>query len=222
MIPFPVAVALWSMEEVGALPSKMMLSILMMLVCFLAHIDYTVSANPRRPREKVRPRLPAFPCAAPGGKKSPTKETFIADTLQKRVIARFPYLVAPMTAGMSFAGGSTARGMDQFMENGGYLGIFVDESCNFFSRRYPTTGESSQSENFHPPLLLSFRTGAPPERALMKDKNKVAPDHSQVGMMFLSQFPAARNFIVKIIANCSNGWAQGFLFTFSIGLNIIC
>ena len=38
---------------------------------------------------------------------------------------------------------------------------------------------------------------------------------TQVGMCFLSQFPAARKFIVEIVKHFSNGWAQGFVFTFS-------
>ena len=38
---------------------------------------------------------------------------------------------------------------------------------------------------------------------------------TQVGMCFLSQFPAARKFIVEIVKHFNNGWAQGFVFTFS-------
>jgi hypothetical protein len=34
-------------------------------------------------------------------------------------------------------------------------------------------------------------------------------------MLFLSQFPAAREFLVKIVKHSSNGWAQGFIFSFS-------
>ena len=34
-------------------------------------------------------------------------------------------------------------------------------------------------------------------------------------MCFLSQFPAARKFIVEIVKQFSNGWAQGFVFTYS-------
>ena len=33
--------------------------------------------------------------------------------------------------------------------------------------------------------------------------------------VFLSQFPTARKFIVEIVKHFSNGWAQGFVFTFS-------
>ena len=46
-------------------------------------------------------------------------------------------------------------------------------------------------------------------------KHKKDLPATQVAMVFLSQFPAARSFLVPIVKHLSIGWAQGFIFTYS-------
>jgi len=140
--------------------------------------------------------------------------------MQGIVAKRWPWLLAGMRGGMEFPGGSTAMGCDQLLDNEGYMAIVADEACNFFPRKFATTGVVG-CDNFKPELLLGFRTGAAPERRLMKNKKRKPLEHSQVAMAFLSQFPAAREFIVEIVKHFSNGWAQGFLFTFSADLELL-
>eukprot|EP00974_Lingulodinium_polyedra_P046097 4418804-Lingulodinium_polyedra.AAC.1 len=171
-VPFPLAVALYMADAVGGLPPKMMWSMLMMMVTFVFHIDLAFAVNRRRPGQRVRPRLPAYPCAAPGGKKSPVKDTLLRDVFAERLLATMPWLLAPMQGGMVFPGGSTAMGCSQLHENGGYMAIVCDEACNFFPRNFATKGQVSQGEHFKPELLLAFRTGGAPERSLLKDKQK--------------------------------------------------
>ena len=90
----------------------------------------------------------------------------------------------------------------------------VDEAGSFFHRNYAKKGEVG-SDNFKPEVMLSFRTGAPPARRLLKHKNKKPLEASQVCMCVMSQFAAARAFIVELVRSYSLGWAQGFTFTFS-------
>ena len=213
LVPFPLAVALYVLDAVGALPPKMTWSMVMMLVPFLCHIELAVTPNKNRKRQKARPRLPGYPCGAPGAKKSPVRDTFMNDILEKRIRKNSPQVLPHFPAGMNFSGGSTAKGITQLLENGGVMTIVSEEAGGFFPRNFASSGQVNQSEHFKPELLLPMRTGAPPERNLLKDTQAV--EHTQVGMCFFSQFPAARQFIVEVVKKCSNGWAQGFVFTFS-------
>ena len=47
-----------------------------------------------------------------------------------------------MKGGVEFPGGSTAMGCDQLLENNGYMAIVADEACNFFPRKYATSGDA--------------------------------------------------------------------------------
>jgi hypothetical protein len=216
-LPFPFAVAVYVLEKVGALPAKMVWSLLVMLSVAMCHVDLVVMPNKRRPRHQVRPRLPCYPCAAPGAKKSPVMNTFLDDILMKllQVDRNDRGNTPPYQAGAVFPGGSTAQCCAQLLDNAGYLLICAEEAGNFFPRNYATSGQINQSEHVKPDLLLAFRTGAAPERSLMKDAKREKMKSTQVGMCFMSQFPAARQFIVKLVEKYSNGWAQGFVFTYS-------
>ena len=116
------------------------------------------------------------------------------------------------TAGYKFSGGSTAKAMDMLEKNSGYLGIFSDEARNFFPSTMTAHSQVNESQFLKPEALLPFRTGAGIERQLLKNSQTI--DRTQVGMCFMSQFPAARAFLVQIIKNLSIGWAQGFIFVF--------
>ena len=213
LVPFPIAVALYILEKIGGLNAKLTWSIFITTLCWQAHIDLTVSHNPKRPRQRIRPRLPTFACAEPGSKKSPCLDTFLHSGVYKRLRDLFPYLLADTPAGYSFSGGSTAKACEQLLQNDGYLGILVDEASSFFPLSMATKGDVNESQHLKPQLLLPFRTGAPPERMLLKHKKDLPA--TQVAMVFLSQFPAARSFLVPIVKHLSIGWAQGFIFTYS-------
>lgn len=109
LVPFPIAVALYILEKIGGLNAKLTWSIFITTLCWQAHIDLTVSHNPKRPRQRIRPRLPTYACAEPGSKKSPCLDTFLHSGVYKRLRDLFPYLLADTPAGYSFSGGSTAK-----------------------------------------------------------------------------------------------------------------
>ena len=108
MVPFPIAVALYMAEQLGGLPAKIMWSCLLMMVCFVVHIDLDIQMNRRRPGQKTKPRLPGYACAEPGGKKSPVKDTMFGDVLCKRLMENMSWLFVDFHAGLNFSGGSTA------------------------------------------------------------------------------------------------------------------
>ena len=62
-------------------------------------------------------------------------------------------------------------GFSQLQDNLGNMTIVVDEACILFSTHYATKGEVD-ADSFKPETLLAFRTGAAPERNLLKDKQK--------------------------------------------------
>ena len=73
--------------------------------------------------------------------------------------------------------------------------------------------ECNEPQHLKPEALLPFRTGSGVERQLLKNRQEI--DKTQVGMVFMSQFPAARAFLVQVVKNLSIGWAQGFVFLYA-------
>ena len=161
LVPFPVAVAIYSPDAVGALPPKMVWSLLMTFVCFMTHIDLEITPNQSRPCQEVRPRLLVYPCAAPGAKKFPVRETLPDHVLVQRISCKFPQFIGCFEGGIHFSGGSTVKGVDQFMLNSWYLSVISNEARKVIPRNFASGVQTNQSEHFKPELFFPFRTGAP-------------------------------------------------------------
>lgn len=158
--------------------------------------------------------------AEPGSKKSPVKEAFIDDGLHKQLREKFPWLLPGFSSGYKFSGGSTAKAMDMLEKNHGYLAVVADEARNFFPASMSSTGQCNESQHLKPEALLPFRTGSGVERQLLKNQKEI--EKTQVAMAFMSQFPAARAFLVQVVKNLSIGWAQGFIFLYAEDRVSVC
>ena len=172
-----------------------------------------VNYNAKRPKQRIRPRLPLFAMAEPGSKKTPVKDAFLDEGLYRDLREKYAWLVPTFAAGFKFSGGSTAKAMDMLEKNHGYLAVVADEARNFFPASMSATGQCNESQHLKPEALLPFRTGGGVERQLLKSQKDI--EKTQVGMAFMSQFPAARAFLVQVIKNLSIGWAQGFVFLYA-------